>query len=61
MNSEADRLAGGDTRGFNPQLRVRADIRQIKCLVLDRLMKAGIAFHHASGRHLKRKDFAVAR
>ena len=51
MNSEADRLADGDTRGFDPGLRVHAEVRQIKWLVLDRLMKAGAAFHRESVRH----------
>ena len=51
VNSEADRLADGDTRGFDPALRVHGEMRQIKWLVLDRLMKAGAAFHRESVRH----------
>ena len=51
VNSEADRLADGDTRGFDPALRVHAEMRQVKWLVLDRLMKAGAAFHRESLRH----------
>ena len=48
VNAEADRLADGDTRGFDPALRVHAEVRQIRWLVLDRLMKAGAAFHRRS-------------
>ena len=55
VNAEADRLADGDTRGFDPALRVHADMRHIKWLVLDRLMKTVIAFHSDSKGHwLKR-------
>ena len=41
VNAEADQLANGDTRGFDPALRVHAEVHQIRWLVLDRLMKAG--------------------
>ena len=52
VNSEADRLAECDTRGFDPELRVHADVRQLKWLVLNRLMEAGAAFHRLSAGHL---------
>ena len=52
VNAEADRLADGDSRGFNPELRVHAEMRHIKWLVLGRLMKTGIAFYNEARRHL---------
>ena len=48
VNAVADRLAIGDTRGFDPTMRVHAEVHQIRWLVLDRLMKAGAAFHRRS-------------
>ena len=54
-NSEADRLADGDSRGFDPALRVCAEMGQIRWLVLDRLMKAGVAFQRESAQYAIRK------
>ena len=61
MNSEADRLTDGDTRGFDPELRVRADIRQLRWLVLNWLMEAGSAFHRQSARHSKKDSRGLVR
>ena len=61
VNSEADRLADGDTRGFDPQLRVHADIRQLRWLVLNWLMEAGSAFHRQSARHSKKDSRGLVR
>ena len=43
----ADRLADGDFQGFSMERRVVADFSQVKWLVLDRLMEAGLAFERA--------------
>ena len=55
VNAEADRLADGDSRGFDPELRVHADMRHIRWLVRGRLMKTGIAFHNDAKRHLMKR------
>ena len=44
VNAEADRLADGDFQGLAPEMRVPAAFGQVRWLVLDRLMKAGLAF-----------------
>ena len=50
VNAEADRLAGGRTAGFDPELRVRANLGQVRWLVLDRMLAAGKAFQEESAR-----------
>ena len=55
VNAEADRLADGDSRGFNPELRVHAEMRHVRWLVLGRLMQTGIAFHNEARRRLTKR------
>ena len=50
VNAEADRLADGDSRGFLPEHQVKAAFGQVRWLVLDRLMSAGVAFQRESQR-----------
>ena len=44
-NREADRLADGRTEGFSEALRVHADLREIRWLVLSDLLAAGRKFY----------------
>ena len=45
QNAEADMLADGRSAGFSDNYRVQASLKQIRWLVLDRLLDAGAAFH----------------
>ena len=44
-NSEADRLADGDARGFSPSMRRGASYTELKWLVLDALLRTGGDFY----------------
>ena len=44
LNKEADALADGRWVGFNQTLRVQADFRNVRWLVLDDLLAAGSQF-----------------
>ena len=44
MNQEADALTNMDFRGFSPDQRIKADIRQLDFMVLPQLMAAGEQF-----------------
>ena len=48
-------MADGGSRGFDPALRVEATMGQIRWLVLDRLMSAGLAFQRDAELYSKRK------
>ena len=50
VNAEADRLADGRTVGFAPELRVKANLAQVRWLVLDRMLAAGKTFQEESAR-----------
>ena len=58
-NKEADRLAYGRFDGFDPALRVTADLSQVRWLVMDELLAAGQEFYEqlntqpAQGRRLR--------
>ncbi len=43
-NAEADRLANGDTQGFEPMHRIPVDIAHFKWIVLHELLQAGADF-----------------
>ena len=53
-NTEADRLADGDSTGFDPALQVKASIGQVRWKVLDRLMEAGLAFQRDTELYAQR-------
>jgi len=59
QNKEADALADGRWVGFNQTLRVQADFRQVRWLVLDDLLAAGSQFFRdaaaAKPRHKHRQ------
>ena len=59
VNTEADRLADGDARGFMDENRVVAAFGQVRWLVLDRLMEAGLAFQQESERIRHRTEAGV--
>ena len=54
QNAEADMLADGRSTGFKEENRVQARLGQIRWLVLDRLLAAGLAFQKESEKY-KRK------
>ena len=56
VNTEADRLADGDTRGFKDENRVVAAFGQVRWLVLDRLLEAGLAFQQEAVRMRHRTE-----
>ena len=49
-NKEADRLADGDWTGFDPSLRVHANLEQVRWLVLDDLLASGRKFYEGAAR-----------
>ena len=54
QNAEADMLADGRSAGFSENDRVQASLKQIRWLVLDRLLEAGAAFHREAERFKQR-------
>ena len=56
QNSEADRLADSDFGGFSPSLRVAATLEDVRFLVLQELVDAGLEWYteaaekHGGGR-----------
>ena len=54
-NQEADRLADGRCEGFAPGLRVHADLRKIRWLVLNELLEAGAAFYRQAQDRKRRR------
>ena len=43
-------MSDGDSRGFSPEHQVKAAFGQVRWLVLDRLMAAGVAFQRETQR-----------
>ena len=60
-NKEADALADGRTEGYAPDRRVVADVRNIRWLVLDRLLESGEAFYREANKLRERRRGLEAR
>ena len=54
--SEADALADGNTKGFNPSCQVESDPSKLPWLVLNTLFKLGVVFHESN--KIKRQKLA---
>ena len=49
-NAKADRLADGVTTGFSPELRMKANLKNVRWLVLQKLLDAGATFQREAAR-----------
>ena len=53
QNSEADRLADSDFSGFSPSRRVGPKLEDVPFMVLDDLVKAGLAWHEEAAAKVR--------
>ena len=49
-NQEADRLSNLDTKGFNPELEIKLELKDQPWIVLQELLRAGEKFQEAKER-----------